>query len=453
MDSIKQTFEKMKAKAQEKGAQVELLLTGGDSLKLGFQKRQLEKFESTTSAVAGVRVLKNGSQGVSYTENLSEDSLMRTFQDAIENVETLTAGAHAAESQLKMWKPKGAIDLAAFATLYNDEEIDMSEKKKKASLFESGALDADSRVQSVPYNGFTESVSWKRILNSEGVDLEFKQKYWSGYSYLLAKQGEHSKMRGDGIVGRRFADVDPIIATKRAVEKAISSLGAVKLETGTYPVIIDRDAMPIFVQMLIDYLSAKSVFEKTSLLDGKLGQKVAADSFELIDDPHDLKGLGVRPFDDEGAPTQKTTLISQGVLKSFLTNSEYAEKMSLPHTASAIRSPQSKMDIGPSTLKIAKGSASLQEMLNRYPKVLRVTYVAGGLHAGFKESTGDFSMPVEGFYYENGKLVKPVDQIVVSGNILQLLQDIELIGSEWSEQGESIYSPDLLVKALSVAGA
>ncbi|MGZ3805430.1 MAG: metallopeptidase TldD-related protein, partial [Pseudobdellovibrionaceae bacterium] len=67
--------------------------------------------------------------------------------------------------------------------------------------------------------------------------------------------------------------------------------------------------------------------------------------------------------------------------------------------------------------------------------------------------TGDFSMPAEGFLYEKGKMVGPVDQFVMSGNILDLLLEIDELGNEYAKPGNSLLCPDVLVKSLSFAGA
>jgi PmbA protein len=205
--------------------------------------------------------------------------------------------------------------------------------------------------------------------------------------------------------------------------------------------------------MFVGYLSAKNVFEKKSLFAGKLGQIMASAKFSLYDDPFETSCTSVRPFDSEGAPSQRTTLFENGVLKNFFTNLEFASKLGLPHTAHAARGPSSAMDIGPTNLIVAKGSASLEELLARYPRAVHLTHFAGGLHAGFKESTGDFSMPAEGFLYENGMKVGAVDQFVMSGNILTLLMDIEDVSSEQSRAGTSVLCPDVLVRSLSFAGA
>jgi len=104
-------------------------------------------------------------------------------------------------------------------------------------------------------------------------------------------------------------------------------------------------------------------------------------------------------------------------------------------------------------LIVGLGDRSLQELLSKYDKVIHLTEFAGALHSGFKESTGDFSMPAEGFLYENGKCIGPVDQFVMSGNILELLQNIDEIGNGYNKIGSSMMTPDVLIKQLSFAGA
>lgn len=451
MDLIKNIFSKISAQAKQDHVQVELLISGSESLKLGYQKRQLEKFEASQSNMAGVRVLMGSVQGVSYTEKVDEEALLRTYKDAYENAKMLAAGkSGASDEPLSLVSEQ--TELADLSQLYQVEDISMDDKKAKARLLEEVCLQADPRVQAVPYNGMTETVSWFRVLNSQGLDREFKQKYWAGHSYVLAKEGEYSKMNGEGLIARRFQDLDFEKSAKEAVRKTVAMLGAEKLKTGHYPVVIDRDCMTSFIMMMEGYFSAKQVHEKRSLLGDKLGQKIAVDDFELIDDPLDPAGLAVRPFDSEGATSRVTPLITQGVLRNFITNLEYAKKMNLPHTAHAARSPASGMGISVSTLKLQKGKATLEQMLSRYPRVLYITKIAGGMHAGFKETTGDFSLPCEGFLIENGQR-KPVDQFVLSGNVLDLIQQIEMIGNEWNKPGQSIYAPDVLVKNLSVAGA
>lgn len=447
MDTIKSNFQKIAEQARRDGAKVEMLLSGGENLSIGYQKQKLDSFESTQSQMAGLRVILGANQGYAYTENLSDESLLRTYKEALNNAKTVQSGKTA---EVPLQKPQAAPDMNH---LFSPETVSMEQKMEVARLLEEKSLSADARVQSVPYSGFDESVSFKRILNSEGLDAEFKQSYFSGYAYALAKEGEVSKMDGEGFFARSFKEIDAAKVASEGVKKAVARLGAQKLPTGNYAVVIGREQFPMILQMIHSYFSAKEVHEGKSLFKGKLGQKIASEKFQLTDDPFEMRGAGVRPFDDEGAPSKKTVLFEGGVLKNYLTNLEYAQEMNLPHTSHARRSPASSQEIAPTNLVVAKGTKSLNDLLNSHAKVVYLTNFEGGLHAGFKESTGDFSMPAEGFLYENGQRVGPIDQFVMSGNVLDLLRDIEDVGNEYNKPGSSMICPDVLVSSLSFAGA
>ena len=446
MDTLKESFQTIVTEAKKENAKVEILVTGGEHLKLGFQKNKLEKFESTQSQMAGLRVILGGSQGYAYTENLSSEALMRTYKEALNNAKTVVASD---AKEIPLAKPQATVDL----NLFHPEDIPMEKKMEVARTLESACLSADSRVQSVPYTSFVESSGYRRILNSEGLDQEFKQNSYSGWAYPLAKEGDSSKMDGDSFFARSFAEIDALKVAQEGTRKSLSRLGAKKLKTGNYAVVIDREQFPVILSMLSGYLSAKEVYENKSLLKGLRDQRIATEKFNLIDDPLDVRGASARPFDSEGGASKKTVLFEKGTFKNYLTNLEYAEKMQLPYTAHAVRSPSSPMDIAPSNLIVGLGDRSLQELLSKYDKVIHLTEFAGALHSGFKESTGDFSMPAEGFLYENGKCIGPVDQFVMSGNILELLQNIDEIGNGYNKIGSSMMTPDVLIKQLSFAGA
>ncbi|MBS1971143.1 MAG: TldD/PmbA family protein [Bdellovibrionales bacterium] len=447
MDALKESFNKIAAEAKGEGAKVELLLSRGENLNLGYSQRKLEKFESTQTQMAGLRVILGASQGYAYTENLSWEALHRTYKEALSNAKTLKSDE---KNEVLLMKPQS---FKTIDGLFSTEEIPMNKKMEVAKLLEEVALNQDPRIQAVPYSSFSEGMGSRRVLNSEGMDQEYKTSYFTGYAYPLAKDGENSKMDGDSFFVRSFKDVRPEETAKEGARKALSRLGAQKLKTGNYAVVISREMFPMVMEMFTSYLSAKEVYEEKSLFKGKLNQKIASEKFQVVDDPFETRGPSMRPFDSEGAPSQKTVIFENGVLKSYLTNLEYSQKMKLPHTAHAARSPASSMDIGPTNLVVSKGTKTLQQLLEKYDQVVYLTEFSAGLHSGYKETTGDISMPAEGFLYEKGKMVGPIDQFVVSGNIMDVLSDIDELGNEYAKPGSSYICPDVLIKSMSFAGA
>jgi PmbA protein len=231
---------------------------------------------------------------------------------------------------------------------------------------------------------------------------------------------------------------------EEAARKTLSRLGAVPPATGRYPIVIDSKVAGELFGLLANSFSAKAVFEKNSLLSGRLGQEIASSCVELTDDPTLPGGAGSRSYDSEGAASRKTSLIRGGVLTRYLTDSVHARKMNLPATASASRGPRSELGISYSNLVVTPGVDSLEVLLSRYPRMIYITEFKG-YHAGYQGGSGDFSFQSEGELWENGRRVGPIADFVTSGNVLELLRSIEKVGARVRRPDGSIRVPDLLV--------
>lgn len=446
MDTIKNSFNTICEKAKNENLFIELLINSSEGLNLGYQKQKLETYKASESTSAGFRLVRDGQQAYSSTENVSEEGLNKAFSEALSNL-NLMKDLKAPKKEIPLPTNQKALHEKLTST-----QADVEILKEKASQLESQAKAQDSRISVVPYSGLSESKTKTRLLNSNGLDTSFEQQIFSAYSYPLAKEGEVSKMSGFGLASRNLADLDTNLISKEAAQRSLSLLPAKTLASGKYSVLIDKEVATDLFGLITNYFSAKAVDENKSILKNKLGTPIASDRLTIIDDPTQQKGFGYHPFDAEGELTRKTTLVEKGNLKNYLTNLEYAKKMNLPHTASAARSTTSDMQISCSNFIVEKGSHSLDELLKSSEKVIYLTELSG-FHSGFNEATGDFSLPGQGFLYVNGELQHPVDQFVVSGNILTLLNDIVDLGNEYNPPGSSIMTPDLLVKELYFAGA
>lgn len=456
--SLEETFAKIAAVAQNDGTEVEMLVESGESLRLSVNDGKLEKFDSSQSSVGGLRVILNGVEGYCWTESLERSDLEAAYKDALENAKFASRGR--TEEELK----SQAVELFSALTPVNEDpelfnesiaSVPMEEKIARAKQIESRTKAVDSRITSVPYNSYAESSGEFLVFNTRGVRARQRRTSVSGYSYCLAKQGEESRMAGETFFTRDATKVAASMiedVAKSAAEKALNKLGASSPETGRYPIVIDHDVVAELFGLIIDYFSAKSVAQKTSIFADDLGKTVASSLITLLDDPNLPDGIGNRTFDAEGAPAKKTELIRDGVLNSFLTNSVYARKLSLPHTASASRSAKGELEIGPSNIVVAPGSSSLDELLASYPKVIYVTNFTG-YHAGFREGSGEFGFQSQGELWENGKRVKALCNFVVAGSIRELLTGVEKVSSRLTKKVSTVVAPDLLIRSLSVAGA
>ena len=464
---LEASFSKISELATKDGTEAELLVESGDSLQLAVSEGKLEKYASSNSRVGGIRVVLNGVEGYCWTESLEDADLAAAYREAFENAKFATRGR--TDDQLKdeaVELYRATVPVEEDSKLFNESlaQIPIETKIERALQIEQKTKAVDPRISSVPYNSYGESSGESFIFNTRGVRAHQRRTSVSGYSYCLAKQGEESRMGGDSFFTRDSFKVGTSVideVARSAGERALGKLGASSPETGRYPIVIDREIVAEVFGLIVGYFSAKSIAERTSIFgsmnektgtpETELGKLIASPLLTLVDDPNLEDGVGNRTFDAEGAPAKRTELVRDGVLNSFLTNSVYAKKLNLPHTASAARSARSELDIGTSNLVLEAGTSSFQELLESHPKLIYVTDFTG-YHAGFREGSGEFGFQSEGELWENGRRVKALCNFVVAGSIRELLMNIEMISSRMTKKKSSVLAPDLLISSLSVAG-
>lgn len=469
MDLIREKFQSLTNMAKVDGVELELLVERGQSLNLATNAGKVERFDSSDSHIGGLRVILDGVEGYSYTESLELEDLKSAYHAALENAKFVTRGlsqgAGTSSPKAELWNKEenGNATIEEDKSLFNNslETISLDEKINRAKQLEVAAKEYDSRIANVPYNSYREVSKETIIFNSRGVHARQRRTGVTAYAYCLARSGEgdkaESRMAGEGVYTRDARNLNIKEIAEKAAKKSIDKLGAVMPATGRYPVVIDREVVADFFGVFSDYFSAKSLDEKTTIYakspnaKENLGQKVGSPLLQIEDDPGFKDGVGNSPFDMEGAPKKKTVIVEGGKLKNFLTNSYYAKKLDLPHTASALRSAKSQLDIGISNLVIRGGTESLEDLLASYPKVIYVTDFTG-YHSGFQKGSGAFSFQSEGELWENGKRVGPLCNFVVSGSVDELLGSIEKLSSRRSPTKEQVIAPDILISSLSVAG-
>jgi PmbA protein len=214
------------------------------------------------------------------------------------------------------------------------------------------------------------------------------------------------------------------------------------------PVVFD----PLTARSLLGHLAAcvsgAALYRRTSCLAGRLGQRVASDLVHVVDDGRLAGGLASRPFDGEGLPTRRTTVVERGQLTSFLLDTYSARKLGLASTASAVRGPGGAPSAGPSNFWLLPGETTPEAMIAGVERGLLVTWLFGH---GFNPVTGDFSRGAAGLWIEDGRVAYPVHEVTVAGNLLDMLGAVDAVGSDLLRVG-SIAAPSLRVARMTVAG-
>ncbi|MGH9523957.1 MAG: TldD/PmbA family protein, partial [Terriglobales bacterium] len=233
-----------------------------------------------------------------------------------------------------------------------------------------------------------------------------------------------------------------------AAQRTVRRLGARKVKTAKVPIILDPLVARTIVEHVFEAANGDSVYRGASFLAGKLGEKIAGENVNVIDDGTVIGGFGSSPFDGEGIPTRRTTVIDNGVLKSYLLNTYTARKLGLRTTGNASRGLAGNPGIGVGNLFLSAGTKSPTDIIGAVKEGLYVTEFLG---FGVNMVTGDFSRGASGLWISGGELTYPVEEVTVAGNLRDMLNNISEIGSDLEFRG-SVAAPTLRIDGLTVAG-
>jgi PmbA protein len=201
---------------------------------------------------------------------------------------------------------------------------------------------------------------------------------------------------------------------------------------------------------LISAFNGKTVLEGASPVGNRRGETIFDKKLNIRDDATTAYRPGSRPCDDEGIPTQQTSLIKEGKVIDFLYDLQTAALAGTQSTGNGSRGRGSLPTPSSSTLIISAGNTSFEEMVADIKEGIVVEQLMGAEQGNVLG--GDFSGNVLlGYKVENGTITGRVKDTMVSGNIYEALKDITALGSESRWLGGFLQTPHIYLPALSVS--
>jgi len=247
----------------------------------------------------------------------------------------------------------------------------------------------------------------------------------------------------------------PAVAGERAGahSKRMRNARQLSEEGTTYQVLMSPTVASNLIGLVGDFASAFSIEAGTSYLVDKLGKKVASESLDLTDVGRGNGCLDARSFDDEGQPTQSTSVVEGGVLKSYLHNLSTAKRFKTKSTGNA-----GLIEPGPWNLEVGAGDSSYDEMVKEMKRGLILT---SNWYTRFKNyRTGEFStVPRDGTYLvESGEVRAPIKGVRISDSLERMTSSIRLLSKErewvkWWEVDTPTLCPWVLVDGVTVTKA
>jgi TldD protein len=271
-----------------------------------------------------------------------------------------------------------------------------------------------------------------QVFDSEGLSIEDERHAIRIPMTVIASDGSkqaRSFLGPGGTRGWEFAsEVKVEEVAETLVKRALTVLHADACPAGKMPVVIDNGfGGVIFHEACGHLLETTSVEKKASVFHDKMGEMIASPVVSAVDDGT-IPGLwGSLKVDDEGMATQKTQLIKDGVLKSFLVDRLGSMKTGYERTGSARRqsykyAPASRMR----NTYIDAGKDDMADMIASVPFGLYAKVMGGG---SVSPGTGDFNFAVEEAYIiKDGKIGKAVRGATLIGSGPQVLKSISMVG-------------------------
>ena len=294
---------------------------------------------------------------------------------------------------------------------------------------------------------YSEIYEKKRIVNSNGVDIETACHLYEFVPEIVTKEKD-STTSYDRVYLKTNKDSlnmkDNLI---KDIKMALKQTKKEKLKTQKYDIIVDSTVMKSILSNFIDMLSATNIRQKISCLEGKLNEKVFSDKLTIIEDPKNDDYPGATIFDDEGTETEKKEIIKDGVLKTYLYNIKEAKEQNQKTTGNGYSS------ISTRNMYIKSGDKTLEEMMKKLKNGIYITDCMGSMNTAINPNTGNISLQIFGFIIENGEIKCGFEPSVMTTTIFELLSNIEEIENQVTFIKQSVGSPCLLVKDISIASS
>jgi PmbA protein len=290
-----------------------------------------------------------------------------------------------------------------------------------------------------------EAVAWSyeshdmiTALFSTGFSGQLEQTWFNlGCSVTMLEPGGNRPSSWYGSPSRLASGLeDPGRIAEEAVKRCGDMIGQSKAAGGTLDIVIRNEEASWPIGFIEQGISALSIDRKTTIYAGMRGKAIASPLLTLREDPFLPGGMNCRRFDGDGFPALRRDLVYGGVLQDYLVDWYYGRKLGLrPNSGET------------SNLVVEPGKESPQSLIGGVDEGVYVTGYNGG---NANPVTGDFSIGISGFLIESGKLGRPVNEMVMSGNYRDLWFALDGVGNDPFTRS-SVVCPTLRFRRLNIA--
>jgi TldD protein len=395
---------------------------------------ELDRIRSVVNDGTGIRVLVDGCWGFSSTSGTTKESLADTMHAALSSASVLSKG------KLHKVAKLADADLAVgtFKPPMNGklEDYSIEEKVKLVKDSETYARKFSSRIKSVSCT-YRETIDHKIIVNTDGASAEiFDSKPEFSLTAIASEAGNNvTASEGIGITGGwkdLFSSKSAKDIAKEAAQRALKLLKARQPKGEKTTVILDPAMVGLISHEAIGHTVEADFVLSGSIVKDRIGQKVASDLVTLVDSgPSQIKNFaaGTILVDDEGVVAERTAIIEDGVLSSFLHNRETASMFNVGPTGNARAFEYDNEPL------IRMRNTYIEPRDFSYDEMIRETkhgYLVRGARNGQADANGEFMFGSEETYLiEKGEIKQLLRGASISGQAFDVLKSVNAVGKDF----------------------
>jgi len=400
---------------------VDIRASKGNNTNILMKDSKIQEINSGIDIGVRIRVLKNGAWGFTFTNDLNK--LKEIATTAINISKSLSGDVNLSEADIiqDKTKTKSKIPVSKVAI---DEKKEIIADINYAANVES--------VVSTTVN-YVDSESQSVFLNSEGSSIIADETRLGLFLNVAASSGDiiqfgHGSIGGaKGFEVLKEADIEKF--ARNVGEKAKRLLKAESPPSGKFSIVTDNELTGVFVHEALGHaVEADLILQNDSILKNKMGMKIGSDIVNIIDDAS-CDGFGHYSYDEEGVKTKKNQLVKDGKLISLLSSRESAFKLNMKSSGNARSMINDQPIVRMSNTYLEPRDMNFEELIEDLKDGI---YLKGSRGGQVDTGKGIFQFnAAESFKIENGQLTVPLRDVSLSGNILETLNHVDAIGSDF----------------------
>lgn len=427
---------------------------------IGLEDNDVNRAHSNIDLGVGIRVLNGNQTGYSFTEVIAPETMKKAAHTAANIANSKS------RLEIPVFSEHKPADYYRIKTPWEKVEID--QKIPYLQRINQKVFNLDSRVIKSKIS-FNNSTTYILFANSEGrITYDYQPMSQISVS-CIAEQNGQREQDSFNLSGRRgiefFTDDNVERLANEAVKRTVALFEAGKPEAGEMEVVLAAGSSGILLHEAIGHgMEADFNRKEISIFSDKIGKAVAESFVTIVDDGTNANVRGSINIDDEGNDTEKTYLVENGIMKSYLHDRLSAKHYGVKPTGSGRRESFRHMPLPRMrNTYMLPGPHKKDEIIASVKNgIMAETFTNGQVMIG----GGDFTFYVKsGYLIKNGKIERPIKDVNIIGNGPEVLKNITMVADDfqmteggWTcgKDGQGVLVsmglPTVKVKQLTVGG-